>query len=64
MAAKVDIEEGGIVREEDLHLLSPGSGLRWSQRGLVVGGRALRRLLAGELVQAEDVSAAAPAEGR
>lgn len=54
----------GIVREEDLHLLSPGSGLRWSQRGLVVGGRALRRLLAGELVQAEDVSAAAPAEGR
>jgi sialic acid synthase SpsE len=64
VAAKVDIEEGAVVREEDLHLLSPGSGLRWSQRGLVVGGRALRRLLAGELVQAEDVSAVAPAGGR
>ena len=64
VAAKVDIEEGAVVREEDLHLLSPGSGLRWSQRGLVVGGRALRRLVAGELIQAEDVSASAPAEGR
>mgnify|MGYP006281371483 CR=1 FL=1 len=58
LAARVDIEEGTIVREEDLHLLSPGSGLRWHQRGLVVGRRALHRLPAGELVHAEDVDAA------
>jgi sialic acid synthase len=60
VAAKVDIEEGAVVREDDLHLLSPGTGLRWSERGRVVGGRAVRRLAAGELVRAEDVSAATP----
>jgi len=60
VAARVDIEEGAVVREEDLHLLSPGSGLRWSQRGCIVGSRAARRLAAGELVHAEDVVASRP----
>ena len=33
------LRAGDVVREEDLHLLSPGDGFRWSQRGRVVNRR-------------------------
>jgi sialic acid synthase len=31
------LEEGHIVTENDIHLLSPGDGFKWSERNLVIG---------------------------
>lgn len=32
-----DMKAGDIIKEEDLHMLSPGDGFKWSQLGEVVG---------------------------
>ena len=37
IATKRDLKVGEIIKEEDLHLLSPGDGYKWSQRNEIVG---------------------------
>ena len=37
VATKRDLKVGEIIKEEDLHLLSPGDGYKWSQRNEIVG---------------------------
>jgi len=32
-----DIKAGEFLKESDLHMLSPGDGLKWNQRNLIVG---------------------------
>lgn len=56
IAARRDLAVGEIVAEADLHLLSPGSGLRWAQRGQLVGRRVIRAVPGGELLSADDVA--------
>lgn len=37
IAAKVDIEEGSVVKDADIWLLSPGDGFKWREKDSVVG---------------------------
>lgn len=37
LAYKRDIKSGEIIEEEDLHMISPGNGLKWKDRVKVVG---------------------------
>ncbi len=37
IATKRDLKAGHTIREEDIHMLSPGDGFRWSERDLVIG---------------------------
>ena len=37
IATKRDLKVGEIIKEEDLHLLSPGDGYKWSQRNEIIG---------------------------
>jgi sialic acid synthase len=37
IAAKHTIEKGTIITENDIHLLSPGDGFKWSERNQVIG---------------------------
>ncbi|MGM0582186.1 MAG: N-acetylneuraminate synthase family protein [Bacteroidota bacterium] len=37
IATKKELKKGGIVKEEDLHMLSPGDGFKWAERENVVG---------------------------
>lgn len=37
IASKVKINAGDTISEDMIHLLSPGSGLKWSERNVVVG---------------------------
>ncbi|SMG14991.1 Sialic acid synthase SpsE, contains C-terminal SAF domain [Marivirga sericea] len=37
IATKRDLKAGEIVKEEDLHMLSPGDGFKWAQKDHVVG---------------------------
>jgi sialic acid synthase len=37
LAYKRDIEPGEIITEEDLHMISPGNGLKWSDRDRIIG---------------------------
>lgn len=37
IAAIRDLRAGELINESDLHMLSPGDGLKWNQRNLIVG---------------------------
>ena len=37
IATKKPLFVGDIIKEEDLHLLSPGDGFKWSQRSEIIG---------------------------
>lgn len=56
VAAKRLIKAGEAIGEDDLHLLSPGSGLKWHERHLLIGNCAVRDLAMDELILAADVT--------
>jgi 3-deoxy-D-glycero-D-galacto-nononate 9-phosphate synthase len=37
IAAKLTLEKGTVISENDIHLLSPGDGFKWSERNQVIG---------------------------
>lgn len=49
-----DISKGQVVREQDLCMLSPGTGLSWDQRSEIIGRRAIRDLPGATLIKPED----------
>ena len=55
VAAKRDLPVGHVIQEEDLHLLSPGTGLRWSERDQLVGQAIAQAIAKDELVLLEAV---------
>lgn len=50
IAAKRDLRAGEVLAEDDLHLLSPGTGLRWSQRAYVIGRRVNQAIGKDEII--------------
>lgn len=47
------IASGEIIAEKDLHMLSPGNGLKWADRGQIVGKKALVDIPANEVIYPE-----------
>jgi len=37
IATKINLKKGQIIKESDIFLLSPGDGIKWKDRGLVIG---------------------------
>lgn len=56
IAAKRDLKIGDVITEADIHLLSPGTGLRWSERSKVVGQYARAAIKKDELILVEYVT--------
>jgi sialic acid synthase len=50
VAVNVDVEAGSVLEDEMLVPLSPGVGVPWSERGKLVGRRAVSRIPARSLV--------------
>jgi sialic acid synthase SpsE len=50
IASKRPIKKGEIIREEDLHLLSPGDGFKWVDRESVVGRIATEDIPQDEII--------------
>lgn len=44
------ISQGEIITENDIHMLSPGNGFKWSEKNAVIGHRALRDIPANEII--------------
>ena len=55
LASKRDLEPGTIVKEDDLCLLSPGSGLRWRERHRIIGRRVKRPIPRHTILTLEDL---------
>ena len=50
IASKVNIKKGDTITEQMIHMLSPGDGIKWAQKELVVGHKALIDIPANEII--------------
>ena len=50
IASLVDIKAGEVITEDKIHLLSPGDGFKWAEKGMVVGHKALQAISAHEII--------------
>lgn len=50
LATLKTIESGEVIKEENLHMLSPGDGYSWNERGVVVGKMAIKTIPANEII--------------
>jgi 3-deoxy-D-glycero-D-galacto-nononate 9-phosphate synthase len=50
IAVKRKIKKGEMIKEEDLHLLSPGDGFKWADKNQVLNKRALIDITENEII--------------
>lgn len=50
IATRRMLKKGEIIREDDIHMLSPGDGFKWAQRDLVIGKTAEKDIPANEVI--------------
>ncbi|MDE6393650.1 MAG: N-acetylneuraminate synthase family protein [Muribaculaceae bacterium] len=55
IASRRDIRAGETITVEDIHMLSPGDGFKWSERDKVEGHRAARDIPANEIIYSKDI---------
>ena len=55
IATRRDLQPGDVIREEDLHLLSPGDGYKWADRGQVIGRQVKNFVPRNELIYSRDL---------
>lgn len=53
IATKRVLKVGEIIKEEDLHLLSPGDGFKWSQLSEVLGHEVIKDIPANEIIYSQ-----------
>tara|TARA_Y100000593_G_C4302946_1_gene334305 strand:+ start:627 stop:1697 length:1071 start_codon:yes stop_codon:yes gene_type:complete len=57
LATKNDMKEGDLIKMDDLHLLSPGDGLKWTENDLkkVVGKKITKDMEKNTILRLEDI---------
>lgn len=55
IATKRVIRKGELVKAEDIHLLSPGDGFKWSEKDKVLDKKALKDLSKDEIIYQSDI---------
>jgi sialic acid synthase len=55
VASKRKISAGEIISEQDIHMLSPGNGIKWINRYLLIGRKSVKEIEKDELIFPEDV---------
>lgn len=50
VAAKRDLNIGDVIRETDIHLLSPGDGVKWIDRAELIGAKVLTPIPKNEII--------------
>lgn len=50
IATKIKVEIGHVFKEDDLHMLSPGDGLKWADRSKIIGKKARQVIEQDEII--------------
>ena len=50
LATKHPLQKGAIIQEQDLHLLSPGDGVKWRDMEAIIGKKAKEVIPANEII--------------
>lgn len=51
-----DMKTGDIIRQDDLHMLSPGDGYKWNQLNDIVGKTIINDIAANEIIYPKDIN--------
>lgn len=51
-----NMKAGDVIKQEDLHLLSPGDGFKWDQLNKVVGKKLINDIPANEIIYPKDLN--------
>ncbi|PRX56929.1 N-acetylneuraminate synthase family protein [Flagellimonas meridianipacifica] len=49
------LQAGHVITENDIHLLSPGDGFKWSEKDLILGKKAIKDLPKDEIIYPENL---------
>lgn len=49
------IKLGQVITEQDIHMLSPGAGFKWSEKDQIIGKKARKNIEANEVICNEDI---------
>jgi sialic acid synthase len=55
IASNRKISAGEVIFENDVHMLSPGNGISWANRYLIIGHKSLKDIKKDELIFPEDI---------
>lgn len=55
IAAKRSMKKGEVIREADIHLLSPGDGFKWVERDRVIGATLREDIKADEIIYSDNL---------
>lgn len=55
LATRRALEAGHVLTEEDLHMLSPGNGFKWAERGQVIGRKLRTALPSDEIIYPDNL---------
>lgn len=55
IASRHVIKAGEIIKQEDVHMLSPGDGFKWDEQEKVIGHVAAREIKANEVIYKDDI---------
>lgn len=55
IATNKDLLKGDVIREEDMHMLSPGDGLKWTEREKIIGKTVKVNISANEIIYLDHV---------
>lgn len=55
IASRHVIKAGEIIKQEDVHMLSPGDGFKWDEQEKVIGHAAAREIKANEVIYKDDI---------
>ena len=56
IATNREIKKGDIINENDLHLLSPGDGIKWADRNQIIGKAAATEIKKNEIIYPNHLS--------
>lgn len=55
VASKRDLNVGDIIQLEDIHLLSPGDGVKWIDKDLIIGAEVVKAIPKNEIIYPDHV---------
>jgi len=55
IASKINLNTGDVIKESDIQMLSPGDGLKWGDRNLIVGKKIKKSVAANEIIYKNNV---------
>jgi len=55
IATKRDMKKGEIITENDIHLLSPGDGFKWTDKDQLIGKMLKKDILLNEIIYKSDI---------